>query len=406
MFDPQEGQDYIFDRYAYLGLEPDADESAIKAAIKQKRIENHPDNFVRAGEEIRQTAEATLVHVEDCATILLDAEKRPHYDERLAWFKENHPTLVSDSGVAIISLNSVRVDLDGLVKGIIPDQTAMKKRLALLAPDVSDAQLHLFRKMYQADPTDEDVLTTYREALERRLTVIGITEDLAWEAAGFYGHIDARNEQSIIASQYADLVEDEIQEAVEIAIPHAVNERALALMSGVGTPLALPAGPVAEEEIVERGSALTTLDDAAKDHIVAAAREAFESRTHAIKQLAEKKQNILQELLDLNPTYKLNTVEGAKETQVLMLREDETGEKKVIATLVASADDETNFSMDLISDYDGKTLEEIQALDFSKDTIAFELNPNVSYIVAQAFHSMMKHRGMLENQDIAQCAQR
>ncbi|MFO0006395.1 MAG: hypothetical protein ACK559_35255, partial [bacterium] len=54
---PVEGVDYIFDRYAFLKLEPDATEEAIKEAITLKRCANHPDRLVQTSAEVLETAQ-------------------------------------------------------------------------------------------------------------------------------------------------------------------------------------------------------------------------------------------------------------------------------------------------------------------------------------------------------------
>jgi hypothetical protein len=56
MTDPVEGVDYIFNRYAFLGLDSKSDDAAIADAIKGKKSENHPDRYTKSSDEARQVA--------------------------------------------------------------------------------------------------------------------------------------------------------------------------------------------------------------------------------------------------------------------------------------------------------------------------------------------------------------
>lgn len=44
--------DYIFDRYAYLGLTPDADIAAISTEIRNRRAAVHPDKLLRVSSAV------------------------------------------------------------------------------------------------------------------------------------------------------------------------------------------------------------------------------------------------------------------------------------------------------------------------------------------------------------------
>ena len=128
-FDPVEGTDYIFDRYAYLGLEMGADKKDIKKLISRKRGAVHPDRLRRASKGILQQADAERRLINKCAEILLDDEFRPLYDERLKEFNEHSPQLVSTNGQAIIDLSKDRFVIDSLLNEELPDTAFLEQKL-------------------------------------------------------------------------------------------------------------------------------------------------------------------------------------------------------------------------------------------------------------------------------------
>src|ERR1700722_1468379 len=114
--------DFIFDRYAFLELEPTATRGEIEAAITDRRAKNHPDRTRHLDPALQDKAAATWAIVDKCAEVLLDDALRPSYDERLAYFKEEKPELVTNSPEPnIIFLERDFIDVDLLASGGTPD---------------------------------------------------------------------------------------------------------------------------------------------------------------------------------------------------------------------------------------------------------------------------------------------
>ena len=113
--------DYLFDRYAYLDIDPAAPAETIRQEVRRRRAENHPDKLHNISVEILATAARTTALIDSCARVLMDAELRPLYDVKLAHFKETAPHLVSVSGTPIHDPSRFRIDLDYLMHDEVTD---------------------------------------------------------------------------------------------------------------------------------------------------------------------------------------------------------------------------------------------------------------------------------------------
>jgi len=217
---PIDGVDYIFDRYAFLGLSPDATKEEIQAAIKIKRAENHPDRIGKTGDEIQKTAEQQRILADQAEIVLLNDDIRPIYDATLQQFKDQYPHLVSNDGHAIIDLGhqKIRVDLDSILGEAPGDSVEIKQSLAQQV-GYDPAQLAKAERLYQKLPDDSDAQDLYRDALMTKHLYLTVVEDDAWYQAGVQGEFAFDSRQHYGADDYAEFVQQRIAGVIDDKIP-------------------------------------------------------------------------------------------------------------------------------------------------------------------------------------------
>lgn len=398
--EPIEGLDYIFDRYAFLKLEQDASKEEIAAAIKTRKSENHPDRYVRAGTEARQTAARIWNGSIKCEEVLLDEEKRGRFNERLNWFQENHPKLIInfpdipvEMAAVFVESARMRVDIDALVKDEHVDHSQQRAELEAFTggADIDDIQLGIFRELYNKDPSNENVKLAYLAKVRDQFAMLEIEEDFAWEAAGVYGRFN--NAPMVIdPGDYAENVADEVRDVAEEMIVQTVEERAVALLAGIGTPILLltdQSSGTGEPEI----KAVTTLDDEDKAKIVERAREIFEGRTHRIREIAARKQAVMKEFMDLLPTFELTeTPKDTGKTDIFLMKAKKGEEAKVIA--VFSIAEDTSQIMQVKSEHVGKSIERLKSAEMQNDSYAIINDTELkNYVAAVVVYCYKKYKG-------------
>ncbi len=139
-YDPVEGVNYIFDRYAFMNqiLQDGKSDLRISEASTKDEMNKaftiargmyHPDRQARTGDEMKQKAEQKTKLIVDCERFLLNPELKSFYDDKLAVFRETKPHLVSDSGNAIISLSETVFDISSLLSDTIVDTSGFEAQV-------------------------------------------------------------------------------------------------------------------------------------------------------------------------------------------------------------------------------------------------------------------------------------
>lgn len=401
-----EGEHYIFDRYVFLGLTPDAAENDIHTAIRNKRAANHPDAFNQQTKDhqpdMLAKAEHNRILVDICAEILTNPARKAAYDERLAWFREHHPELISDDGREIQGSGLFFVAVDQLLSGEPPDHSFMER--ALSEADVKDRALNRLRRDYQECLQDPDAPPTEREAtredlleaLLKRLEVMRYREDYAWQKAGVYGMRQYAPKVPYI-DDYKATIADRIAEVRKKDIPEAVATKAAGLISGLTPPLLLT-----DERHGGSGQepgALARLEDVDIERITAQLQEAFEQRTHTLKMLSGQKQALLQEIFSLLSTDSVAEGKTSGKTEIVLLLPKENGPPVAALSMLfedralkeervmRGSDDRTEALL-------GKTLDEMRALPLEHNTYAIEYHPELTeYTHAFLSYCYQKYKG-------------
>ncbi|MDX2027442.1 MAG: hypothetical protein SFW62_02270 [Alphaproteobacteria bacterium] len=299
-YDPIDCVDYIFDRYAFLGINADASKDEIEKAIRTKRVGLHPDRITGADKKLKMQADWMRESTDSCAAMLLNDQLRPLYDEKLAWFKENKPKFVSLDGTKIVDLFSPKLLIDVLLDKDEPDlgkTVASIKQMTGYSPKAFD----FARKLYEQSPDDPDCRDAYRDALNAKWTYLCLMEDVAWAKAGVAASPMGKGGPLLAVEGYTEAVEGEIQ-SYHDGIGEAVVTRSQAVQIGTAKPPLLLADLRNGEFLPALGVGISDEDQA---RLVVEAQRIFSDRVGAIRDLAQQKQEILKLLVDLTKTEDL-----------------------------------------------------------------------------------------------------
>lgn len=301
--------DYIFDRYAFLGVNPDASIEELRTEIRRRRAENHPDKLVHVSDAIRRTAEREMDLVNDCARVLLDEALRVRFDEKLAAFKETAPHLVSTSGTAIIDPSRFRLDLESLLDSNITDISHLEAQATQMA-GYSEKRLERARSRFTKEPNDADAREQLREQLTAKLIYLTVIEDYYWLRAGVAGAVqrDAFSRASHSQEVLAHL--DTTLEQVRLGIGQKVVERHAIAQLGLA-PMLLLGNSMEQPDTENITHAITT-----------AAKQAFELRIEDLKVLVADKKVVLDELLVVARTRQLKPVAESGLIDIMLVKSD------------------------------------------------------------------------------------
>jgi curved DNA-binding protein CbpA len=306
--DEIEGVDYLVDYYAVLGLERGVDDDAIKAALREQRSQYHPDRLVKAAPELQATATEKMALFARAEQVLL-AEGRARYDELLEGFD---PDLVSTNGMPIISIDRRRVLPDVLVSGATPDYSQrISQAKRMLGFD--EAKLTELKALFEADPDNSVIRKLYRDELNNQLGIMQISEGVAWSDAGVLNQEPSRGLMIAAPGQYTGAVNQAIETVRNEELGQELDRHRRALGAGVGEQRLLTAG----------GPGTDMVEDDHLARLTAAAQEAFDERSGAILEAAERTQAAIAELLKLTEFEYLHRVEGPEPIEVILADGDE-----------------------------------------------------------------------------------
>ncbi len=365
-----EGIDYLFDRYAFLKISPDADLETIKEAIKTKRSQNHPDRHVHVSEEAKQIAEKNLSLTLMCEEVLCNTERRRHYNEVLADFRKNRPDVISIDGNPIDSPNYTRIDLHDMV-GEMPNVDEYEKYLATLVGFSWD-KVMLLERVYRSDPTDKIARSAYQDILVNGIAHYKGMEDGAWKQAGvrigkkdhsWHVHLDEISEEP-----------DRHIDSIVQKLPQRIAQHVGLLGAGLTQPLLLPeAGGATVSDTTKHSE--TALDA----HIAQATQVAIEnlkSRSNRVKQLAQKRQELSKKLLDTLEIFTLSPKELITDEQRICLMRQPEPEKPPVCIISFRMNIPKNEMYD-DSSLNGKTLDQIRKLSGQQTTIGIETHDEI-----------------------------
>lgn len=388
-FDPVEGVNYIFDRYAFINQILEDGKHALRiselsgaAELKQAfviaRGMYHPDRQARAGEEMRKKAEQKTLLIADCETFLLKEELKEFYDRKLADFREKKPHLVSTTGAAIISLGETVFDIGSLLSDTVTDTSGFEAQVkAMLQYD--EKRLPQFKTLALTMPDNAQIKSLYRDALTQELVYLTLLEDAAWAKVGYMNRKEKDDSVLIRPSDYTRRLESTLQKSAARDIDSTIEQHAAVARIGMSrTPLlesSAGALPHAQPggEIVKDDEARRKLVDSFKE----VAHRNFEIRAEYVREIGRRKQAVLEDLVLLSPVEPVGVeAAGQKEFDFYLLQPaDEAGQQRVLLRMNL---DTSTGNAGIAETYPDLTLAALKAQDGLRAGFAVTRNPEIS----------------------------
>jgi hypothetical protein len=301
--------DYIFDRYAYLGVDPQSSVEEIASMIRQRRAAIHPDKLLRVSADILSAARRERDVVDDCARMLLDPAMRELYDVKLNEFKLSEPHLVSEDGVARFDPARFRIDLDFLMGDREQDIEGVKNQARAMS-GMDEKRIEKARKRFAAHPLDLDARDALRDELTKKVVCLAALEDFLWQAAGVNGALEGDDHSR---AQSGEHFQNEALEKLERFKNQA--EKIVAAREGMAqlglAPRLLLAGPAG-----------STAAGASLSELAARVGEALEERSQALRQAVAEKSKAIDELAKVSRWAWVGQERHSRLLDIVMVRSE------------------------------------------------------------------------------------
>lgn len=382
-YDPVEGVHYIFDRYAFLSsvmkdggqnlsLSPESPAPKIEKAIKLARAMYHPDRQERAGEKMKLEAERMSKLIDDCERFLSNNEIRKLYDDRLASFRKDKPKMVSENGSAIINISEMAVDIDSLLADDVADTREMEQRIKELT-QYDEKRVPQIKSLYDTMPDNPQIKTLYRDALTQKLMYIILLENVAWTKIGVHNRWDKTDSNVMSSDEYVSKVEEALQNFADHEIDRQLEQHGYAMQIGMSTPpLLLGFNNAATGTAVMNPADITAI----KDKMKVRAKENFTVRADYVREIAQKKQDVLEILATLTPVTALNDHNMDDPIYDFYLVDGEDIGGKVLFCLTLNAETAKGETKDLPAD--DLTIDTLKALPLTRNSFMVERNREIT----------------------------
>ena len=279
-YQPREGFDYLVDLYGVVGVSPGDDLGVIKQAINAQAHAYHPDKLQGVAAEFQEKGRRVTDLLNRARTILLNPTKREEYDQLLAEWDG----IISTDGMPVMSLEDrLRAEMLSLAPEQLETAFAKQAKATGALVNYNPERQQLFKRLYEAaSPQEQPALRkAYDDSLLAEDQVLAIEELERNKLLGL--PTNPRYEASL------DHVA-KTQTAIEQARAKQASDAAKHQLGSVSTRLALLAGdaPASPQELVPQYALV--------DH--------FNAQTERLMELAQKRQAVLQERLDMfKPVY-------------------------------------------------------------------------------------------------------
>ncbi|HEX2859456.1 MAG TPA: J domain-containing protein [Alphaproteobacteria bacterium] len=389
-WNPLETIDYIFNRYAYLGLPADASPEAIKAAIKTKRVANHPDRLTNAGPEVQATAQGILQRLADCEHMLLNPQRKAYFDARLAEFTQQRPRAICTDGTPLIVLDAQHFDVPvllGQAEGTGRDEAVLAhaRMLSGYNPDKTDT----LRRLYMAAPTDAGVRAMLVEALRAEMLYLDALEEDAYQTVGIANKRNKVSEALNDPADYAEMAQLELGRLIDEDLSAQLGSTLGLARIGMAPAALLLAPPGADPATSKLP---TRLDDVRVEDLVEVARGRLQQRQGELYQASLRKQAVLEELVNLSDLTWLTPQPGRVGDFTLMLMLGRKGEEPVAVMAVTGNDASPNAGSNDSHEGLGKTVAQLAAMSFPHDVLAITIDPELDHLFVGITPAINKRR--------------
>lgn len=387
--------DYIFNRYAFLGLPETATEAEIRTALKTKKVANHPDRLVKIGPEVQQAAAQVRLRIAECEEVLLNSARKTYFDTRLTWFKEHRPRAISLDGHAIILLDTMSLNLPVLLGQKVQSEMAAELiQQAKAMTGYDPATTAKLRKAYEATH-DTDLKDVLIKALYAELTYLSVvSEDDAWSRVGI--HNKAQKIQGYIHSpeDYATLVLTELDRVVQDEVTPRLAEAFGLIQLGVSAPLLMLSGPEKPDSKLPMRPEDVKLED-----LEAQVAKAVAAQRAKIAEVAEQKQRVLQEIANLTDLMWFTPQPGSEGQFTLLLLVGE-GDNQRVGLVIEGDDAHHHLKENNQHTLCDMTLAQLKEMTFSNDTIGVPMLFEIEHPLMLVEPAVQKRRQILGNSSL------
>lgn len=309
--------DYIFDRYAYLGLPIDASADQISAEIRSRRAAVHPDKLLRVSSSILEAAEHERALIDMCSLMLSNPGMRALYNDKLLAFKTNDPHLVSTNGVARIDPSRFKIDLDSLLSNASENIDAIESKARELS-GMDEKRITKARKRFLTEPNDVDARESLRDELGRKLVFLSAIEDFYWQVAGVSGIDGLSGHSNVAQAQSGSHFTEKLSErllSVRSMAAIEVEQRDGMVRFGLA-PRLLIAGP----NSIETNN--TSQEELSTAVLTMRSIYAFDARSGPLRDAVEQKARVIDELAGLCRWAHLNKKRATIFLDILMIQSE------------------------------------------------------------------------------------
>ena len=292
--DPVNGEDYLVDYYAVLGIERSAPAEDITKAFRAKQMQYHPDRFQGLAPEMLRRLEGQSHIFNEANAVLGDPEQRRAYDEKLTSWKK----AISTDGVPVIDFNQEGFSFWSLLENLTgnhEEREAQAEKLALQFSGFDKATYEFICKMAESPAgLPPEMRHAYLEQLERRELYLALRSSMLWDSIGMRNHNPAPQ------LEHMEQFEAQLEEVRAQASSH-MEQQVLRLTAGEQSLLLPP--PESAGETLDPSKVLA--------HYQARLDEHFERQTAILKPLAEEREKVVGARFNLaaDLTYHPDTVE-------------------------------------------------------------------------------------------------
>lgn len=284
------------DHKDFFMLDLNSDKAAIHNAFKHAQVLYHPDRFIGHSKSIQKEAEANRALIAQSKDILQNENLRPLYAERLLEFYNKNASLVSQDGTVILPMNEEQdfFDLDSILDDQEMDTSAFEDQLKQAA-QFDDNLFEQAQSLFESMQDNDQIRTVYKSALNQKLFYLTLMETAAWAKIGYGNKKDKTKGHVLQADGYLDAVEQELSDVIKNELPKAVSTRNNALMIGTAKPPLL----LTDQNQPIKENAIAVMDKEAVEKVISKARGNMEERAQYIRDIAQQKQGVLEELVTL-----------------------------------------------------------------------------------------------------------
>jgi hypothetical protein len=353
---PLKNVDYIVDYYAILSVAKNIKDFPQKLKKQYYKLskEHHPDLFEHASDEIKNQIKDKYQIIQEGYKTLSSEESKKAYDLLLEDFRKNKPSLISESGIPILSFQTEIFDIDYLLSdGEWTFQKEMKEKSKILC-NYNETVFNIIEDQYIKNPYDLNVKKAYLEQLAIKKASLDMEELFAWQDVGV---LNVKAPILLLKDSYVMKTKEKIEDFKK----QADKNIEIRLLSVEAYPLLEYLNPNLKE--LEN----TELSIAIKEKVI----QKIDQNSESLIRIAQKKDEILNRLIELQTIEQIAKVDNLS-LQFLFFKDNQ-----VVVGISCHPDENQQANLEPLNSFNGLNLDEVRKQSFVKNTFLIEFNPEI-----------------------------